>query len=282
MKFIALSSSSSGNATLITYKNTKILVDCGISAKKIVDGLKKYNILPSEIDYVLITHEHSDHIQGLPVLFTKYEINAEIITQQETANAIMYEFRRLNKNSDELNFNLIRPTSNINENYIKIKDIDMIAYESYHDVPCMFYKFKLGDTKVAILTDCGTYNKSIEYALKNVNYLMLECNYDYELLQKSQHYSDFVKKRIASDYGHMSNFDTVRLIEKIDNDNLKKVYLSHISDHSNNELYAKEYCVRSLTKISEEKKLSYNIADKIDVAHRTEETIILDEEDKDE
>ena len=75
MKFIALSSSSSGNATLITYKNTKILVDCGISAKKIVDGLKKYNISPNEINYVLITHEHSDHIQGLPVLFTKYEIN---------------------------------------------------------------------------------------------------------------------------------------------------------------------------------------------------------------
>ena len=77
----------------------------------------------------------------------------------------------------------------------------------------------------------------------------------------------------------MANFDTVRLIEKIDNDNLKKIYLSHISEHSNNELYAREYCVRSLTKISEEKNLSYNIADKIDIAHRTEETVILDEED---
>ena len=279
MKFVSLSSSSQGNSELIVYKDTKILVDCGISAKRIVDSLDRFGIKPNEIDYILITHEHSDHIQGLPVLYSKYKINAEIITQYETACAIKNEFSRLNKDYENIVFNYIKPTSNINENYIKIKDIDMIAYESYHDVPCLFYKLKLGDTILAILTDCGTFNRNMIYALSNVNYLMLECNYDISLLQKSEHYSDYIKKRISSDYGHMSNEDTVRLIVNIDNENLKKIYLSHISEHSNNELYAKEFCVRSLTRYSEAKSLPYNIADKISVARRIEETIILDEDD---
>ena len=239
MRFVSFASSSKGNATLISYKNTNILVDCGISRKRIVENLARYDLAISDLDCIFITHEHSDHISGLPMLL-KYD-DVKIAGLRETLVAVSNNLERANVKANYENFKIIKPVNLLNEDsYILVNDIKVYPLKGCHDVPSLYYKFSLGDTKIAILTDMGKYSENVIRNLSDVNYLMLECNYDNDMLMESKRTED-LKLRILGDGGHLSNVDCCEIIDKISNGILKEVYLSHISDETNSEEYAFEF-----------------------------------------
>ena len=242
MKFVSFASSSAGNATLISYKKTNIIIDCGISRKRLIDCLSKYDLVIDDIDYILVTHSHSDHINGLVTLLKNNDI--KVLGLKETLFEIVGQLEKNGIKPKLENFKIVRPVNPLNDDsHIKIGDINIYPLKGCHDVPSLYYKFVLGNIKLAILTDMGNYNESVIRNLSDVNYLMLECNYDTELLIKSNR-SDYLKSRIAGPGGHLSNIQCCEILSKLIGGQLKKAYLSHISDETNSESYAYQYVTK--------------------------------------
>lgn len=243
MKIVSLASGSSGNSTFILYNNKRILIDCGISLKMLKQRLSDIDESIEDIDYVFLTHSHEDHIKCLLNLVgtTNIKVYSRKQILKEAVN-------RLSKDISTLDKNRLCPILD-NYNRINIDDNFYIdIYEAYHDVKCIYYKFHCGDLIFAILTDNGHYDENIINSLKDVNYLMLECNYDYDMLMNYQNYPSYLKNRISGDNGHLSNQACCEIIENIANEKLKTVCLSHISDHSNTEEYALQYVKEFFTK----------------------------------
>ena len=271
MRFISLASSSKGNSTLISYKNTNILVDCGISRKRIEEALSKFSLSFNDIDCIFITHEHSDHISALPTILKDYDI--KIVSQRDTLSAILNycEEKGVKPNTD--NFKIISPVNILNDNCsFEVGDIIFYPLKGKHDVPSLFYKFKLGDIVVAILTDMGEYNEYTLRSIMDVNYLMLESNYDENILLNNR-YPDWLKRRIIGEGGHLSNIDAANIIMKLDSNNVKEVYLSHISDDSNTE----ENAYNEVYRYIEENYSGDVPLPKIKIAKRLEMTEIIND-----
>lgn len=269
MRFISFASSSKGNCALISYKNTNVLVDCGISKKRIVESLSKYGLTLNDIDCIFITHSHADHISGLQSVLKDNDI--KIVSQRDTLKSIAKFLDEKGVKANLENFKIVSPINILNENScMSVGDIKFYPLKGCHDVPSLYYKFVLGDTIVAILTDMGQYNDYNLRTLDDVKYLMLECNYDNDMLMDNS-YPPFLKNRILGSGGHLSNINCSEIIMKIANDNLKEVYLSHISDDSNSEEYAYEFVTKYLEEnYKEERKLP-----EIKVSKRVEITEIL-------
>ena len=275
MRFISFASSSKGNCALISYKNTNILVDCGISKKRIVESLKNYDLTLNDIDCIFITHSHSDHILGLQAILKDNDI--KIVSQRDTLAFIANSLEEKNIKVNLKNFKIVNPINILNDNSgLHIGDIIFYPLKGCHDVPSLYYKFALDDTVIAILTDIGKYNDYNLRTLADVNYLMLECNYDSQLLLENS-YPANLKDRIMGEGGHLSNIDCSNIILNIANDNLKEVYLSHISDDSNSEEYAYEFVNRFLHDNYDIK--NHGILPNIKVAKRLDITEILNTED---
>ena len=269
MRFVSFASSSRGNAALISYKDTNILVDCGISKKRIVDNLKEFNLDLNDIDCIVLTHSHTDHVSGIPMILKSNDI--KIMGLKETLLSVSYIVEKSNQKVNYENFKIVKPVNILNDDsYVLIKDIKVYPLKGCHDVPSLYYKFKLGDTTLAILTDMGEYNENVIRNLEDVEYIMLECNYDEDMLMNSNRTME-LKARILGAGGHLSNKDCVKIIEKLIDYKLKKVYLSHISDEANNEEYAYEFVTNYFKNIGKN-----SFIDNIFVSKRLEKTIILD------
>lgn len=272
MKFVSFASSSRGNCAFISYKDTNILVDCGISKKRIVENLAKYEKTLDDIDCILITHEHDDHISGLPSILKDSDV--KIMSQRDTLKAIVDYCGKKGVKVNLENFKIARPVNTFNEDiYIEIKDVKVYPIKGSHDVPSVFYKFSLGDTRLAIMTDIGMYNDYILRSIKDAKYLMLECNYDTEMLMSSEKYPPFLKSRILSEKGHLSNVNCAEIIMQLSAKDVKKVYLSHISEETNSEDYAIDFVNRYIEE-------NYTLSDalpEINVCKRIESTIIVDD-----
>ena len=272
MRFISFASSSKGNCALISYKNTNVLVDCGIPKKKIVECLNQYNLTLNDIDCIFITHQHTDHISGLQSILKDNDI--KIVSQRDTLKFIanFLDEKGVKVNLD--NFKIVSPINILNDNScMSVGDIKFYPLKGCHDVPSLYYKFVLGDTVVAILTDMGKYNEYNLRTLADVEYLMLECNYDNDMLMDNS-YPSFLKHRILGAGGHLSNINCSEIIMSIANDKLKEVYLSHISEDSNSEEYAYEF----VTNYLQENYNGEKALPGIKVSKRLEITEILNDE----
>ncbi|MBP3200831.1 MAG: MBL fold metallo-hydrolase [Lachnospiraceae bacterium] len=271
MRFISFASSSKGNCALISHKNTNVLVDCGISRKRIVDSLNRYNLGLEDIDCIFITHSHTDHILGLQNILKDYDI--KIVSQRDTLINIANSLEKNNIKVNLNNFKIVSPINILNDNsYLSVGDIKFYPIKGCHDVPSLYYKFVLGDTVIAILTDMGKYTEYNLRTLEDVNYLMLECNYDSDMLLENS-YPAILKDRIMGEGGHLSNVDCSNIILNIAGSNLKEVYLSHISADSNSEEYAYEFVTKY---IKDNYKTNSNLQlPNIKVAKRQEITEII-------
>ena len=271
MKFISIASSSKGNCELISYKNTNILVDCGISKKRIDESLSKYNLTLDDIDSILITHEHSDHISALPSILKNHDI--KIISQRETLLYIVKYCKDKGTIVNTDNFKIISPVNILNDNVaFEIKDIKFYPLKGKHDVKSLYYKFELGDTKIAILTDMGSYSDHTIRTLEDVDYLMLESNYDEEIILKNS-YPAFLKQRIMGENGHLSNRNCADIIMNLAGKSIKEVYLSHISADSNSEENAYKY----VNKYISDNYKGIDKLPKIKIAKRLDVTEILND-----
>ena len=222
LNFCSLYSGSSGNCLYVESENTKILIDAGVSLRKIENGLENLNINPSSLDGILVTHEHSDHIQSLGNLSKKY--NLPVYANSETFDAMPKQTEKISSENIH-NFNT-------KENF-SIKDIEILPFSIPHDAasPCGFNISNKSD-KISIATDIGHITNEILKQLEDSQFILLESNYDTEVLKCSK-YPYMLKKRIAGPNGHLSNDDASKVINYLLQGNLKTAMLGHISKESN-------------------------------------------------
>lgn len=239
-----------GNCLYVESDNTKLLIDAGVSLKKIEKGLDTIDVSPSSIDGILVTHEHSDHIQSLGNLSKKF--NLPVFANSETFDAMP-------KQTDKIS------TENINKFKIKqkfsINDIEITPFAIPHDAanPCGF-NISCNDDKISIATDIGHMTNEILKQLEGSKFVLLESNYDTEVLKLSK-YPFSLKQRIAGPNGHLSNEIASKVINYLLHDNLKIAMLGHLSKESNFPELAYQTVVNELINSnSDVSKLSLSVA----------------------
>ena len=220
--FCSLYSGSSGNSLFVESENTKLLVDAGVSSKKIEEALANLEIDPTSIDGILITHEHSDHVQGLGTFAKKF--NLPVFVNKKTLDAMPKQKEKISERNIKL--------FNINEKF-EIGDLKVKPFSIPHDAanPCGFNIFK-DDKKISIATDIGHMTNGVLKNLEDSIFIMLESNYDPEVLKYSK-YPYQLKTRIAGPDGHLSNELAGKTISYLLNSGLKQAVLGHLSKQSN-------------------------------------------------
>ncbi len=222
LNFCSLYSGSSGNSLFVETPNTKLLIDAGVSSKKIENALLDIDIDPSTIDGILITHEHVDHVQGLGTFSRKFDL--PVFVNQETLDAMP-------KQRDKIASNNIK-TFKVTDKF-SIGDLDIKPFSIPHDAanPCGFNIWK-EDKKISIATDIGHMTNTILKHLEESLFIMLEANYDPEVLRCSS-YPFTLKSRIAGPTGHLSNEIAGKTISYLLKSGLKNAMLGHLSKESN-------------------------------------------------
>ena len=220
-QFCSLYSGSSGNCSYVHTESTKILIDAGQSSKKIEEALKSISVDPFSINAILITHEHSDHVKGAGLLSKKF--NIPIYANVETWNA-MPEQRDKVKEENIKTFSF--------EEFF-IGDIKVRPFAIPHDAanPCGFNLYK-DDKKMSIATDIGHIDKGVMDKLINSSFLLLEANYEPEVLKCSR-YPYLLKSRISGPNGHLSNSECGKAISYLASNGLKVAMLGHLSEENN-------------------------------------------------
>ncbi|MBE6140229.1 MAG: MBL fold metallo-hydrolase [Firmicutes bacterium] len=224
MKVSVLASGSKGNVTYLEIGNKKFLLDAGKNYKYINEELKKQNINPLEIDYIVISHNHDDHISALKTLISKTK--ASVIISEK----MLYEIDDLKQ----------YPHIIVCEDEIEIDGIKIISYRSSHDaIDSRNFVFEFDNKKIGYITDTGYINKKYFPILKNLDIYLFESNHDIQLLQDGP-YKPWLKRRVLSDYGHLSNKLASFYLAKLIGENTKKIILIHLSETNNLEEIAME------------------------------------------
>ena len=224
MRLCSIASGSSGNCIYVGTDATHLLVDTGISGKKIEEGLNALELSLKDMDGILITHEHSDHISGLGVAARKCGI--PIYATRGTIQQIK-ESKTLGEIPEDL-FQEIRE----DEQFI-IKDMMVAPMRISHDAAQpVAYRFRHDKKRAAVVTDLGIYNDYTIECLKGLDALLLEANHDVRMLETGP-YPYYLKQRILGSRGHLSNELAGRLLSELLHDGLKSVVLGHLSKENN-------------------------------------------------
>ena len=224
MELCSIASGSSGNCICVGSDNCHLLIDAGISGKRIEAGLNSIELKTAEIQGILVTHEHIDHIAGLGVLARRYGI--PIYATAGTINAILHT-RSVGKIDEEL-FREIVP-----EISFTIGDLTVEPISVSHDAADpVAYKIRQQEKSLAVMTDLGTYDDKIVEKMRGLDILLLEANHDVHMLQVGS-YPYPLKQRILGDRGHLSNERSGQLLGKVLHDNFKTVILGHLSKENN-------------------------------------------------
>lgn len=224
MELCSVASGSSGNCICVGTEDCHVLIDAGISGKRIEAGLNSFELKTEEMQGILVTHEHIDHIAGLGVLARRYEL--PIYATAGTIHAIM-NTKSVGKIEKEL-FCEITPGEDFQIGELTIEPIP-ISHDAADPVA---YKIKNGGKSAAVITDLGTYDEHIIEKMKNLDALLLEANHDVHMLQVGA-YPYPLKQRILGDRGHLSNELSGRLLGKVLHDEFKTVVLGHLSKENN-------------------------------------------------
>lgn len=221
--FCSLYSGSSGNSLFVQNSNTNILIDAGESAKKIVNALSSINVSIENVDAIVVTHEHIDHVKSIGTLSSKYKI--PVYATSKTWSAMPAQLSKIDKSLQRIFSSSTKFT---------IGDLTLNPFSIPHDAidPCGFSILNNGK-KISIATDLGHVTPEIISNLSNSSFILLEANYDQDILNFSK-YPYYLKQRISGDYGHLSNLEAGKLISKLlVNSNLNSIMLGHLSKENN-------------------------------------------------
>lgn len=223
MRFTILASGSTGNAAVIDTRDAKLLVDAGLSARKLEQLMEARDWDPRKLNGILVTHEHSDHIKGLGVLARKYEL--PVYANEKT-------WKAMEKQAGDIpdNQKMIMETGSE-------KQFGALRVESFaisHDAAePVGYCFTDGSLKLSFATDLGYVSEKVRDKIIDSDVLILESNHDVEMLRIG-HYPWNIKRRILSDVGHLSNEAAGEaLCDLLVGGKIRRVYLAHLSrDHN--------------------------------------------------
>ena len=223
MRFSSLGSGSKGNATLIEAAETCVMVDCGFSIKETEKRLARLNKTAEDIDAILVTHEHGDHIQGVCGFARRHQVPVCLTPGTFESSAFQ---RKCEPGYPEIRYI-------DSHSAFELKALQISPFPVPHDAqePCQFV-FSDGNTKIAILTDTGSETVHISEMLSGVDALLLEFNHDIEMLWQGR-YPHHLKERVAGDYGHMSNAQSAMLLKGMDTSHLQIIVAMHLSADNN-------------------------------------------------
>ncbi|MBQ1547583.1 MAG: MBL fold metallo-hydrolase [Lachnospiraceae bacterium] len=224
MHFFTIASGSSGNSICIGNEKTTLLVDAGISGKRIEEGLNTYDFTTSDMAGILITHEHADHIGGLGVISRKHGI--PIYATRGTINAIRRSSSVGNIN-DGL-FYEIEPDKDFSLGDLVVRPI-RISHDAADPVA---YRVSDKRNSVAVLTDLGIFDNYIVENMQHLDAMVIESNHDVKMLEVGS-YPYPLKQRILSDVGHLSNELSGQLLGRLLHDDMKHIFLGHLSRENN-------------------------------------------------
>lgn len=217
LRFTSLGSGSRGNSTLISSKQCKVLVDCGFSVKETEKRLLTKGVEPSTIDAIFVTHEHGDHGNGVGRFGRRYDVT--VFGTEGTLSSIDTK----NCKTSELS----------RDEYLEFGDLCVLPISVPHDArePSQ-YIFEHAEKRFGILTDLGHVTEHVVAHYKFCNALLLEANHDLDQLWNGP-YPESLKQRIAGDNGHLSNCQSMELLDRLDANLLNSVVLAHLSDENN-------------------------------------------------
>ncbi len=218
MRFASLGSGSKGNATLVQAAGTCVMIDCGFSLRETEARLSRFGIEAGQLDAILITHEHGDHVRGAGPLARKH--NIPLWTTRGThSKAVLGVLPCLHYLDVDQAF--------------EVQDLAIQTYPVPHDArePCQFV-FNDGRQRFGMLTDVGMITPHIETQLDGCDALLLECNHDLSMLEQGP-YPFSVKQRVAGRLGHLNNKQTAQLLKRLDHTRLKHLLIAHLSEQNN-------------------------------------------------
>ncbi len=221
--FLSLGSGSCGNCYYLGTKDYGFLIDGGVPPRRIKRELKKYELPFENIKGIFVTHDHTDHVKYTGALNIKYEI--PLYTTKRIFHGILRN-RYMTQMPHLCHF--IKKGESF-----QIQDFTIQSFTVPHDASeCLAYIFCLGDKKFTIATDLGAINENLTLHARTSNYLVIEANYDDELLSTGR-YPMFLKERVRSTHGHLSNSCTAKFLAEIWHKNLQYVFLCHLSGENN-------------------------------------------------
>lgn len=222
LTFSVLASGSSGNAMYVATEKQKLLIDAGLSGKKLEQLFKNINCSPKELDGILVTHEHSDHIKGLGVFARRY--NLPIYANEKTWEAME---GMIGEVPLEQKFEF--PVETVKS----FGDLDVESFGVSHDAAePMFYSFHCEGKKLTLATDIGYVSERMKGIIRDSDMYVFEANHDVNMLMMGR-YPWNVKRRILSDKGHVSNEDAAHALADIIGTNTSRIYLAHLSRDNN-------------------------------------------------
>ena len=224
MELLSIASGSSGTSIMAGSANSRVLIDAGISGRKIEQGLNEYGHKTSEMKGVLITHEHIDHIGGLGVIARRYGV--PIYATENTKQAIL-NTKSVGK-IDESLFHVIAP-----DDPFTVGELEIAPFSISHDAADpVAYVIRSRGKSAGVVTDLGNYNSYIVEKLRGIHLLLLEANHDIHMLQTGP-YPYYLKQRISGERGHLSNERCGQLLAEILHDDVHAVMLGHLSKENN-------------------------------------------------
>lgn len=224
MELFSIASGSSGNCICVGNDRSHVMIDAGVSGKRIEEGMNTYDYTTSDMDGILITHEHSDHIMGLGVIARKYGL--PIYATKGTVDAILTS-SSVGKIDTDL-FHVIEEGVEF-----AVGDLTIMPMSISHDAADpVAYLLTDGTHRIGVVTDLGVYNEEIIRQMQGLDAVLLEANHDINMLQVGS-YPYPLKQRILGEKGHLSNEASGQLLGRILHDNMKHILLGHLSKENN-------------------------------------------------
>lgn len=219
MRFASIGSGSAGNGTLVESGDTLLLIDCGFSIKETTARMAKLGVEPSQLSAILVTHEHSDHWKGVAPLARRFRL--PVYLTAGTFNAVA-------QSAGSGDFQLIDSHTSFDVGAITVNPV-AVPHDAREPVQ---YTFCSGGRKLGILTDLGSLTAHVVAQYSGCHGLLVEANHDLDRLAAGP-YPDFLKQRVAGNWGHLNNQQTAALLAQIDNSRLATLVIGHVSTKNN-------------------------------------------------
>jgi phosphoribosyl 1,2-cyclic phosphodiesterase len=231
MRFASLGSGSRGNATLVEAGATLVMIDCGFSCRETERRLSRLGRTAADLTALLVTHEHGDHVRGIPLLARKYDLPVWITrgTHQALRDNDIHRLQYFDGHAD-----------------FSIDDLRVCPFTVPHDArePCQFV-FEHQALRLGVLTDTGRMTPHIIECLDACDALLLECNHDTDMLATGP-YSALLKRRVGGPLGHLSNAQAGSLLSRLDCSRLQHLVAAHLSDKNNRPQLAQTELAKAL------------------------------------